>query len=176
MYDSLLMAEHFSLRAAIAISEFGMPQAADYFESFMKRRRDRRGEIQSGWTANSCLWLEQVARIWDATEGRPLAMLGPQESVVQDGCFTRAGDRALTASGTTISVWNCDDGTCMRKLVGKREDGFSLGTLEAVVLSPDESMVLALHDDHISYVWNLNTGERLATIDIGQGNLKVLHF
>ncbi|TWT51801.1 nSTAND1 domain-containing NTPase [Allorhodopirellula solitaria] len=119
----------------------------------------------------ACGW-NKAARIWDVTDGRSLTVLGGHDSVVQDGCFTRSGDLVLTASGTTISIWNSSDGVLVRSLVGKRDDGFSLGPVQSVLLSPDESRVLALHDGHISYIWNANTGERLTTLDIGQGNLK----
>jgi WD40 repeat protein len=97
--------------------------------------------------------LDGTARIWDARDGRPLAVL-PHRATVFSAAFDPAARRVVTAgSDGTAIVWNAASGLATDVLTGHRD------WVNRATFSPDGSLIATASRDRTARIWDARTGD-----------------
>jgi len=128
-------------------------------------------------------WTKGLIRIWDAANGRQVALLNlgeisrPRSSpdpgvetfwVVPDlgksnwpssAVFSRDGNKVLTgARDGTVALWCANTGKKLSVFKGHRDQA------RKAIFSPDGSKVLSASDDETARLWDARTGRLLLTL------------
>ncbi|MEN6450949.1 MAG: WD40 repeat domain-containing protein [Thermoguttaceae bacterium] len=100
-----------------------------------------------------------MAVLWDGRTGRKLRSLeSPELGWVRSVAFLPEGNRAIMACGRIPILWDTESGRKLREFRGHS------GTVTAVAVCPDATLLLSGATDGTAIVWRLATGERLATL------------
>ena len=93
---------------------------------------------------------DNTARIWDASDGKPIAVLGGHSDSVLSAAFNSQGDRIVTASADeTVRVWGAEAITTIAVLKGHS------GPVWSAVFSPDGERILTASDDTTARIWRI---------------------
>jgi WD40 repeat protein/serine/threonine protein kinase/Tfp pilus assembly protein PilF len=99
---------------------------------------------------------DQTARLWDASTGEQLQSLSPG-AAVQSATFSPDGQRVVTLSKGTITVWEAASGKHVTRISAER--GTPPGSETA--FSPDGSRVLMIGGQRVVRTWEADTGRML---------------
>src|SRR5262249_12652438 len=105
---------------------------------------------------------DQTARLWDASTGKQLQPLSLGEAV-QSASFSLDGQRVVTLSGGTITVWEAAGGNRVTRVSAERG---SPPRSEAA-FSPDGRRILMIGGQRIVRTWDADTGRVLPQIPQG---------
>lgn len=89
---------------------------------------------------------------------------------VYSAAFSPDGQRVLTTSGNTASIWDATSGQLIRKLQGHR------GNVYAAAFSPDGQRVVTGSRDQTARIWNAATGRIIRTLKGGRGYVDSVEF
>jgi WD40 repeat protein len=113
---------------------------------------------------------DTTIRVWRLADDQVAAGWRAHEGVLWDASLTRAGDRAVTASGDgSARVWS-STGALLHELRGHQDD------VTAVALSPGGDLVASGSEDSTAIVWNARTGERLHVLRGHQAQVGDVEF
>ncbi|MFN0056132.1 MAG: protein kinase domain-containing protein [Planctomycetales bacterium] len=87
-------------------------------------------------------------------------------SAVQDAAFSADGRQIISASETSLTLWDAETGRKLRSFQGDSEGG--LVGARTVQFSPDGRRIVGGGIDNTLRVWEAATGASLLTLDIGQ--------
>jgi uncharacterized protein with WD repeat len=100
---------------------------------------------------------EGMARIWDATSGKQLAMVTHNNSV-EGVAFSPDGRRLATVSrDRTARIW---DATSGKQLTTVTHSDLAC----SVAFSPDGRWLATASDDHTARIWDTTSGQELVTV------------
>jgi WD40 repeat protein len=97
-------------------------------------------------------------KLWDAATGELIRTIKAHTGSVTSVAFSRDGDRVLSGGGQSIKLWDVATSQLIRIFEGH------LDAVSSVAFSPDGSRVLSGSRDATVRVWNLETGQLLATL------------
>ncbi|MCL4821608.1 MAG: protein kinase [Vicinamibacteria bacterium] len=116
--------------------------------------------LSAGW--------DQVVRVWDVADGRPLATLQGHDGYVVALALAHDGRRLATGSlDTTARLWRID-GHGERTLAGHE------GAVAAVAWSPDARVVATGGWDETVRLWDAETGAGLGVLAEHRGNVNAV--
>jgi hypothetical protein len=98
-----------------------------------------------------------TARLWDASSGKPLAVLKGHGGVVYAVAFGPGGRLATSSSDGTARLWDAASGRPLAVLRG--HDGF----VACVAFGPDGRLATASYDE-TARVWDAASGKPLAVL------------
>jgi WD40 repeat protein len=102
---------------------------------------------------------DNTARIWDAHNGKQLAILTGHTDRLWSASFSRDGSRIVTASNdSTARLWNAATGKSIAVLQG-HEDAVTVASF-----SPDGQRIVTASDDGTARVWDGLSGAPVATL------------
>jgi WD40 repeat protein len=102
---------------------------------------------------------DHTARLWDATTGKPLAVLSAHSGPVRSAVFSRDGLRIVTASvDGTVRIWDAASGKSLVILSGHSS------WVRSAVFSPDGLRIVTASVDGTARVWDAASGTLLATL------------
>jgi WD40 repeat protein len=92
-------------------------------------------------------------RVWNATGGAELAVLGGHDGFVESVAFSPDGRRIASGSrDNTVRVWNATGGAELAVLRGHD------GSVEGVAFSPDGRRIASMSNDGTVRVWDAQLG------------------
>lgn len=107
-----------------------------------------------------------IARLWDATNGKELGIVGRHERNVVSAAFSPDGERIVTASDdATARVWMTAGRQPLVTLRGHRTGLWFAG------FSPDGSRVVSAAGDNTARVWDAATGKELVVLRSHDGGM-----
>lgn len=110
-------------------------------------------------------WSASWFRVWETTTERLVADHRPPDgSGGIDGATFFGDDKIATFGGGELNIVNIDDQGS--QAVNSLEDIESLGYIDAIAISPDGRQFAADGDNEVA-VWEVASGERTTTIDLG---------
>lgn len=113
---------------------------------------------------------DNVAAIWSTESGAPIQHMTVQGSFINTALFTPDGTGLITADTSrtnTVRLWDFQSGETRRVF------GHHTGSVLSLALLPDGKLATGGEDRQVC-VWNLATGERLATFTGAQGGVRHL--
>ena len=100
---------------------------------------------------------DQTLKVWELASGRELGTLTGHANAVNAVAVTPDGQCAVSASLNELKVWELGSGCELRTLTGHS------GRVTAVAMTPDGQRAVSASDDNTVKLWDLETGEVLAT-------------
>lgn len=101
----------------------------------------------------------QIATVWDAKSGAPLATLSGHNDHVATASFSPDGARIVTASfDKTAKIWDATTGSLLVTLSGH------LNGVRSAAFSRDGSRIVTASSDNSAKVWDANTGSVLLNL------------
>lgn len=97
--------------------------------------------------------IDQEVCLWQATDGRQLAIYHGHRGWVQSLAFSPDG--SILASGShdhTIRLWDLQTGQCLKTLRGP------MGCIQSLAFSPDGTILASGSYDHTIHLWNVTAG------------------
>ncbi len=95
-------------------------------------------------------------RVWQVSDGRPLATWVAHRGWVRSVCFSPDGGILASAGGDqTVQLWNAEDGRPLATLQGHTSDVLS------VCFSPDGAILASSSNDNTIRLWHSQSGECL---------------
>jgi WD40 repeat protein len=108
-----------------------------------------------------------AARVWDAANGREIAVLRGHEWWVLGAAFSRDGRRIVTVSGDSARVWDAANGRELAVLRGHE------GHLTGAAFSPDGHLIVTTSSGNdytrtsgTARVWDSATGRQFAVLEV----------
>jgi WD40 repeat protein len=101
-------------------------------------------------------------RVWDAQDGKLLAILPRDEALMREASFSADGTRLATAdSDDTARIWDAKDGRLLATLKGHTK------AVRAVAFSPDGTRVATTSRDDTVRIWKASDGTPMQTLPGG---------
>ncbi len=102
---------------------------------------------------------DRTARIWDATDGRELAILKGHDEGVTFAAFSPDGRAVVTTSkDATARIWDAESGRELTPPM-KHDD-----VVTSATFSPDGTRIVTASEDNTARVWNAATGAQIAIL------------
>lgn len=102
-------------------------------------------------------------KIWSATTGQCFKTIETEQGEVVSTVFSRDNKKILSAGhyltehASTIKEWHARTGECLKTLVSDDDHD----NINAVIYSPDGSLIASAHNEKVIRIWDTNTGECL---------------
>jgi WD40 repeat protein len=104
---------------------------------------------------------DRTARIWDAADGKEIAVLRGHEDTVNSAAFSPDRSRIVTASDSTARIWDAADGKQIAVLRGHKD------RVSSATFSPDGSRIVTVAPDSTARIWDAATNKEIAILRVG---------
>lgn len=94
-------------------------------------------------------------RKWNTQNGQQVETFGERQSGPMASLSVDATSHTVASGGSTIGLWNADDGASAIQLEGHR------GQVNRLCFSRSKNRLYSVGNDHTVRVWNLNSGKSL---------------
>ncbi|KAI0026732.1 quinon protein alcohol dehydrogenase-like superfamily, partial [Vararia minispora EC-137] len=103
---------------------------------------------------------DHSVRIWDASTGQQVQMLGGHTSWVMSVAFSPDGTRVVSGSDDhSVRIWDASTGQQVQMLDGHTE------SVTSVAFSPDGTRVVSGLSDNSVRIWDASTGQQVQMLD-----------